>query len=362
MLNADIPVKYDRRRFVSATAASLAAMAFGPVVPVSAETAPLPIEGKLPLLDGATAWLNSAPLTPADLRRKVVLINFWNFTCINWLRQRPYVRAWAGKYRGMGLVVVGVHAPEFTFEKSPESVRRNILDARIEYPIVIDNDHAIWRAFNNQYWPALYFVDTQGRIRHHQFGEGDYEESEWVIQHLLADAGYQQRDSDIVSLDPQGVEAQADWASLKSPETYIGYARSENFASPGGIRADNPALYRTAPRIPLDAWNLEGTWTVGGEYAASNEAPARINYRFHARDLHIVLAPSEPGRPIRFRITLDGAAPAADHGLDVDADGTGTVQDGRLYQLVRQAGAIADRTFEIEFRDPGVRAYAFTFG
>ena len=362
MPNIDTPIEYDRRRLISATAASLAAIAFGSIEPVVAEAAPLPIEGKLPSFDGAAAWLNSAPLTPADLLGKVALVSFWNFTCINWVRQRPYVRAWAEKYRDQGLVVVGVHAPEFAFEKRIADVRRDIRDTRIDYPIVIDNDHAIWRAFHNQYWPALYFVDAQGRIRHHQFGEGDYEESERVIQRLLVDAGHQQIGSDIVSLDPQGVEAQADWTSLKSPETYIGYARSENFTSPGGISEDSPGLYRAAVRIPLNGWSLAGTWTVGGEYAALNEAPGRIVYRFHTRDLHLVLAPSEPGRLIRFRITLDGAAPVADHGLDVDADGTGTVQDGRLYQLVRQAGAIADRTFEIEFLDPDVRAYAFTFG
>jgi len=355
-------IDHDRRRLVGAAATVFALTGFSLVWPVSAEVAPLPIEGKLPPFDGAVAWLNSAPLVAADLRGKVVLISFWNFTCINWLRQRPYVRAWAEKYKDPGLLVIGVHAPEFAFEKSVDSVRRDITGARVDYPIVVDNDHAIWRAFNNQYWPALYFVDVQGRIRHHQFGEGDYDESERVIQRLLADAGHKESGSDLISPNPQGIEMQADWASLKSPETYVGYARGENFASPGGIREDIPNLYHTTSSLPLNRWSLAGVWTIGGEYAAANEASGRIAYGFRARDLHLVLAPSVPGRPIRFRITLDGASPGANHGVDVGADGTGTVQDGRLYQLVRQAGAVADRRFEIEFLDPGVRAYAFTFG
>lgn len=353
-------VNRDRRRLIVAGAATLAAAGLGLMRPAAA--ARLHVEGKLPSFSGATAWLNSAPLTAADLRGKVVLVNFWNFTCINWLRQRPYVRAWAEKYKDRGLVVIGVHAPEFVFEKNIDDVRRDIKGARIGYPIAIDNDHAVWRAFNNQYWPALYFVDAQGRIRHHQFGEGDYDEAERAIQQLLAEAGHKDIGSDLVSLDPQGIEAQAAWTSLKSPETYVGYARSENFASPGGVEQDVPRLYRSASPLPLNWWGLTGAWTVGEEFAASNEKSGRITYRFHARDLHLVLAPVTPGRPVRFRIKIDGAAPGADHGVDVDADGTGTVEAGRLYQLVRQTGTIGDRTFEIEFLDPGVCAYAFTFG
>jgi hypothetical protein len=259
------------------------------------------------------------------------------------------------------LVVIGVHAPEFVFEKNIDDVRRDIKEARIEYPIAVDNDHAIWRAFNNQYWPALYFIDAQGRIRHQQFGEGAYEESEKVIQALLAEAGQGVVDRSLVAVAGGGAEAAADWPDLKSPETYIGHARGERFASPGGVREDTPNLYRSAS-LPLNRWGLTGVWTIGREFAASNDASGRIAYRFQARDLHLVLAPAMPGRPVRFRIKLDGAAPGADHGVDVDADGAGVVDVGRMYQLVRQAGTVGDRSFEIEFLDPGVRAYAFTFG
>ena len=361
MRKLDIADAVDPRRR-SLLGAALAAGTIGLLpVPLRAAAA-LPIEGKLPSFRGATGWLNSAPLTAADLRGKVVLVNFWNFTCINWLRERPYVRAWAEKYKDRGLVVIGVHAPEFAFEKNLDGVSRDIRDARIEYPIAVDNDHAIWHAFDNQYWPAAYFVDAQGRIRDHQFGEGDYDESERVIQRLLADAGNKEIGSDLISVDPQGFEAQAAWGDLKSPETYIGYARSENFGSPGGVQNDVPRLYRTLSPLPLNWWSLAGAWTVGREYAGLNERSGRIAYRFHARDVHLVLAPATPGRPVRFRVTLDGAPPGADHGVDVDADGLGTLTDGRLYQLARQTGPVGDRTFEIEFLDRGVRAYAFTFG
>jgi thiol-disulfide isomerase/thioredoxin len=319
------------------------------------------VEGELPSLGGATTWLNSAPLTAADLRGKIALINFWTLTCIYWLRSLPYVRAWAKKYQEQGLVVIGVHTPEFAFEQDIGNVRRAAKDLNIDYPIAVDNRYAIWHAFNNRYWPALYFVDAQGSIRHHQFGEGDYERSEKVIERLLAEAGRGGIGHKPVTVEARGVEAAADWANLKSPETYIGYAQAGNFASPGGIREDKPNLYRAvSPR--LNSWGLAGVWTVGKEFAVSNEASGRIAYRFHARDLHLVLAPSVPGRAIRFRVKLDGAAPVADSGVDVDAEGWGSVQDGRLYQLIRQTGAVAGRTFEIEFSDPGVRAYAFTFG
>ena len=350
----------DRRRFLGAAAVSLAAAGLGPIGSATA-AARLPIEGKLPSFSGATAWLNSDPLTPADLRGKVVLVNFWNFTCINWLRERPYVRAWSEKYKDQGLVVIGVHAPEFAFEKNIDDVRRDITDARIGYPIAVDNDHAIWRAFNNRYWPALYFIDAEGRIRHHQFGEGEYEQAEGVIRQLLAEAGRGDVGGEPATIDARGAEVAADWGSLKSPETYIGYGRGERFLSAGDVREDTPTLYRSAAP-PLNWWGLTGVWTVGEEFATSGERSGRITYRFHARDLHLVLAPGAPGRPVRFRIKLDGAAPGADHGVDVDADGSGTVQDGRLYQLIRQTGQVADRTFEIEFLEPGVRAYAFTFG
>lgn len=325
-------------------------------------TARLPIEGRLPSFAGATAWLNSGPLTAADLRGKVALVSFWNFTCINWLRERPYVRGWAERYKDKGLVVIGVHAPEFAFEKNIDDVHRDIRDAQIGYPIAVDNDHAIWRAFNNRYWPALYFVDAQGRIRHHQFGEGGYEQAEEVIRQLLAEARSGDVGPEPAALEARGAEVAADWTNLKSPETYIGYGRTENFASPGGVREDVPSLYRVTSPGPRNWWSLGGVWTVGEEFATAGEKSGRITYRFHARDLHLVLAPATPGRPVRFRIKVDGAAPGADHGVDAEADGSGVVQDGRLYQLVRQTGAVADRTFEIEFLDPGVRAYAFTFG
>jgi thiol-disulfide isomerase/thioredoxin len=329
--------------------------------PMPTAAAQLPVEGALPSFDGAITWLNSPPLTPDALRGKVVVVNFWTLTCINWLRTLPYVRAWAAKYKDQGLVVIGVHTPEFTFEQDIDNVRRAAQAMNVGYPIAVDSRYAIWRAFNNEYWPALYFVDAQGRIRHHQFGEGDYEQSEKIIQQLLAEAGPGAIGREPAPIQARGAEVAADWASLQSPESYIGYARSENFASPGGIREDTPNLYRSGS-LPLNGWSLAGVWTVGGEFAASNETSGRITYRFHARDLHLVMAPSTPGRPVRFRVRLDGAAPGADHGVDVDAEGQGSMQEGRLYQLIRQTGAIADRTFEIEFLDPGVRAYVFTFG
>jgi len=330
------------------------------------QTAPaavrLPVEGELPSLGGATEWLNSQPLSTADLRGKVVLIDFWTYTCINWLHTLPYVRAWAEKYKDHGLVVIGVHSPEFAFEKNVDNVRRAATEMGVDYPIAIDSDHTIWRAFKNEYWPALYFVDAQGHIRHHHFGEGEYAQSEMIIQQLLAEAGNSGIGHELVSVDAHGVEAAADWDDLLSPENYVGYERTENLASPGGAVLGKRRVYAAPTRLGLNHWALAGDWTVEEQATVLNEANGRIAYRFHARDLHLVLAPSSQGHAIRFRITLDGAAPGVDHGLDVDAEGRGSVQEPRLYQLVRQTGSIADRTFEIEFLDPGVRAYAFTFG
>ncbi len=322
----------------------------------------LPIEGELPSLGSATEWLNSQPLTTAALRGKVVLVDFWTYTCINWLRSFPYVRAWAEKYRSQGLVVVGVHAPEFSFEKKLDNVQGAAKNIGVDYPIAIDNDHAIWRAFNNQYWPALYFIDAKGRIRHHQFGEGEYERSEMVIQQLLTEAGVSGVGHELVSVDAHGAEAAADWGSLRSPENYAGYERTENFASPGGAVLGKPRVYAAPARLRLNQWALSGDWTLEEEATVLNEANGVITYRFHARDLHLVLAPSTQGAPIRFRVKIAGAPPGVDHGVDVDAEGWGSVQEARLYQLVRQTGAVADRTFEIEFFDAGVRVYAFTFG
>ena len=323
---------------------------------------PLPIEGELPSLGGATGWLNSPPLSAAGLRGKVVLIDFWTYTCINWLRTLPYVRAWAEKYREHGVVVIGVHSPEFSFEHDIDNVRRAAKDMRVAYPIAIDNDYAIWSAFDNHYWPTLYLVDAQGRIRSHQFGEGAYEQFEMMIQQLLAEAGISGIAHELVSVDAQGTEAAADWGDLRSPENYVGDARTENFASPGGAVVDQPRVYATPTHFSLNQWALVGEWTVGREATLLNEANGRIAYRFHARDLHLVMGPAARGTSVRFRVFLDGQAPGAAHGSDVDDQGNGTVTDQRLYQLIRQPKPIADRQFEIEFLDAGVEAFAFTFG
>ena len=323
--------------------------------------APLPVEGELPSLDGATGWLNSAPLTAARLRGHVVLVDFCTYTCINWIRSLPYVRAWASKYADQGLVVLGVHTPEFAFERSAGNVRWAMRDLRVGYPVATDNHYAIWHAFGNMYWPALYFVDAQGRIRHHQFGEGDYEESELIIQQLLA-SGADRPARSVVSVHAQGVEAPADWATLESPENYAGYERTENFASPGGIVPDESRGYAAPIRLRLNHWALSGDWTVAGQASTLNAAIGRIAYRFHARDLHLVMGPAAADAPVRFRVLIDGQPPGADHGLDVDGQGIGTVPQQRLYQLIRQRGLIAERTFEITFLDPGVQAYSFTFG
>ena len=327
-----------------------------------AASARLPVEGELPSLRGATGWLNSPPLTPDGLRGKVVLVNFWTYTCINWLRQLPYVRAWAAKYAGQGLVVVGVHTPEFGFEHDAANVRRAVRDFLIDYPVAIDSDYAVWLAFDNHYWPALYFADAQGRIRHHHFGEGEYQQAEMVIQQLLAEAGSASPDHELVSVDPRGVEAPADWASLRSPENYTGYERTENFASPGGALPGEPRVYRAPAELRLNHWALAGDWTMGEQPARLNAAGGRIVYRFHARDLNLVMGPAVPGTSVRFVVLLDGEPPGAARGADVDAQGNGTVAEQRLHQLIRQPGPVIDRTFEIEFLDRGVEAYAFTFG
>jgi cytochrome c biogenesis protein CcdA/thiol-disulfide isomerase/thioredoxin len=342
------------------------AMNGAPAAMMKAAKAPapeaLPVEGSLPSLAGAVQWLNSAPLTAEQLKGKVVLVDFWTYSCINCLRSIPYVRAWADKYKDQGLVVIGVHAPEFAFEKNIYNVDQAVAKLGIDYPVAVDNDYAIWRAFNNEYWPADYFIDAQGRIRHHFFGEGDYAESEKAIQQLLAEAGKGTMATDIVSVDATGAEAASDAADVQSPETYIGFARSENFASPGGAIGDKPHDYATGDLSQLNDWGLSGDWTIGGQSASLNKTDGAISFRFHARDLHLVLGPSAGGKPVRFRVTIDGAAPGESHGADVNADGEGVVIDHRLYQLVRQSGPIKDRTFTIQFLDPDVQAYAFTFG
>jgi cytochrome c biogenesis protein CcdA/thiol-disulfide isomerase/thioredoxin len=343
-----------------------AAMTGGPSMMMQANGAnksadELPVEDLMPSLSGAQEWLNSKPLTMEDLKGKVVLVDFWTYSCINCLRSIPYVRAWAEKYRDHGLVVIGVHAPEFAFERNVDNVKKAIATLKIGYPVAIDNDYKIWRAFENEYWPAHYFIDADGKVRHHHFGEGEYEESERIIQKLLVDAGNQGVPTDIVAVNASGAEAASAKDEVGSPETYIGYNRIDHFVSPGGVVPDASHVY-TAGEPQLNEWSLSGDWTVGGERALLTDKDGSIVYRFHARDLHLVLGPSAESSPIRFRITIDGKAPGAAHGIDVDPEGRGEVTAQRLYQLVRDPGPVVDHTFEIRFLDPGVQAYAFTFG
>ena len=316
---------------------------------------------QLTAIGRATEWLNSPRLTPEALAGKVVLVQFWTYTCINWLRTLPHFRAWERKYRQQ-LVVIGVHTPEFAFEQNVDNVRRALSQLKIEYPVVIDNDYAMWRAFDNHYWPALYLLDPRGGVRHTHFGESKYEESERAIQRLLADAGRAVSDPDLVRVDPSGLEAPADWTNLKSPENYLGYRRTEHFASPGGAQSDRRHRYRAPARLALNQWAAAGEWTMGSQLILSNTPGARIVCRFHARDLHLVMGPSRPGAPVRFRVSIDGQPPGPAQGVDVDAGGNGTVAEQRLYQLIRQPKPIVDRQFEIEFLDAGVETFAFTFG
>ena len=348
-----------RRRFLGTAALTIGAVRFGMIAPAKARSGE---GGELAALVGATTWVNSQPLTAAELDTKVVLVDFWTYSCINWRRQLPYVRAWADKYKDHGLVVIGVHAPEFSFEKNIDNVRWAAKDMRIEYPIVIDNDHAIWRAFNNEYWPALYFSDAKGRIRHQVFGEGQYEQSEVVIRRLLAQAGNSGIPNELVSVDARGAEAAADWGELRSGENYVGYERTENFASPGGVKTDKAHVYAVAGQLSRNHWALSGNWTMGREAIVLNEPNGRIAYRFHARDLHLVMGPAARRTSVRFRVLIDGQAPQVAHGVDVDEQGNGTVTEPRMYQLIRQPRPISDRQFEIQFLDAGVEAFSFTFG
>ena len=353
-------INLDRRRFLGAAAMTFAAAQVGIVGSAAAQFA---VEAASPSLAGATGWLNSQPLNMAGLRGKVVLVDFWTYTCINWRRTLPYVRAWAEKYKEHGLVVVGVHTPEFGFEKNIENVRRAAnKDMSIDYPIAIDDDYAVWRAFENAYWPAIYLVDAKGQILYHKFGEGDYEQSERAIQQLLTKAGEVGFDRNLVSVDATGAEVAADLANLKSGENYVGYGRTQNFASPGGAVADKRHTYALPSRVKLNHWALGGDWTTGKQATVLNAANGRIVYQFHARDLHLVMGPSAQVRPIRFRSSIDEEAPGAAHGADVDDQGNGAVTEPRLYQLIRQSNPITDRKFEIEFLDPGVEAFSFTFG
>jgi thiol-disulfide isomerase/thioredoxin len=317
----------------------------------------------LPALDNATAWFNSKPLSVAGLRGKVVLINFWTYSCINWLRTLPYIRAWANTYKNQGLVVIGVHSPEFAFEKELGNVRHATQAMRLDYPIAVDSEHSLWRTFRNEYWPALYLADSAGRIRYYGVGEGEYAQTEKEIQKLLSEAGLLRSGQEPVSVDAHGVEAPADWLNLKSPENYVGYERTENFASTGGVSLDQPRVYAAPARLMLNHWALSGDWTVSKESIVLNLADGRIVYRFHARDLHLVMGPVTGGEPVRFRVSIDGQQPGAIHGIDIDEHGAGIANEPRLYQLVRQTKQpIADRQFDIVFLDHGVQAFSFTFG
>jgi cytochrome c biogenesis protein CcdA/thiol-disulfide isomerase/thioredoxin len=323
----------------------------------------LPVEGEVPSFAGATLWLNSPPLNAEGLRGKVVAVDFWTYSCINCLRALPYVESWYQKYQDHGLVVIGVHAPEFAFEKDQGNVRRAVADLKITYPVALDNDYAIWQAFNNQYWPASYFIDASGRVRAHHFGEGNYDESEQIIRKLLTEAG--QNDLPPPGMGPPkavGVQAPPDEAHDQSPETYVGYRRAESFVSPGGFVQDQAHAYAAPAALKLNQWALRGSWNVDPEKAVLTAVGGKIEFRFYARDLHLVLGPGSDGKPVRFRVTLDGAAPAANHGADTDSSGGGTIDHQRLYQLIRQSGAIGEHVFSIEFLDPGVQAYSFTFG
>lgn len=324
--------------------------------------ADLPVEGHFPSLEGATGWLNSEPLTPEGLRGKVVAVDFCTYTCINWLRSLPYVRAWSETYADQGLVVIGAHTPEFAFERDVENIRRALASMNVRYPTAIDSDFGVWNAFANHYWPALYLIDADGRIRYHWFGEGDYDRSEVVIRQLLTDAGAEGIGEDFAPIDPLGPEVQADWDNLQTPETYLGYRQALNFASPGGLTPDVSREYTRPEMLGRNHWALAGEWTIRGDAAALDEPNGRIAFRFHARDVHLVMGPRSREHPIGFHVTLDGEAPKAANGTDVDADGSGTLVEQRMYQLIRQQGPIEDRVFEIEFLGSGAEGYAFTFG
>jgi cytochrome c biogenesis protein CcdA/thiol-disulfide isomerase/thioredoxin len=323
----------------------------------------LPVEGEIPSFAGATLWLNSPPLTPEALRGKVVVVDFWTYSCINCLRALPYVESWYEKYKNHGLVLIGVHAPEFAFEKDPGNVRRAVADLKVTYPVALDNDYAVWQAFNNQYWPAHYFIDATGRIRAHHFGEGNYDESEQIIRKLLTEAG--QGDlppAGMGTTKAVGVQAPPDEAHDQSPETYVGYRRADNFASPGGFAQDQAHTYGAPAALKLNQWALIGSWNVDPEKAVLTAVRGKIEFRFYARDLHLVLGPGNDGKPVRFRVTLDGAAPGANHGADTDSSGAGAVDRQRLFQLIRQSADVGEHVFSIEFLDSGVQAYSFTFG
>jgi thiol-disulfide isomerase/thioredoxin len=334
----------------------------GPVAAKAQEPASIVGSSPLPGLSGATGWINSPPLTAKLLKGKVVLVDFWTYSCINCLRSLPYMKAWADKYKDSGLVVIGVHSPEFDFEKLQPNVQKAVQKFGITYPVAMDSNHAVWDAFHNEYWPAHYFIDAKGRVRFEHFGEGNYDQSERWIQELLQERNAKPMPAGAVSVHGQGLEAAPDMRDARSPETYIGYARAEHFASPGGIRQDAEKVY-TAPAQPkLNQWGLDGKWVDHQQIAVLESAGGKIVFHFQARDLHLVLGPTADGKPVRFRVTIDGQAPGDNHGVDTDAEGNGVVTEHRLYQLVRQKGAVTGHVFQIEFEDPGVQAFSFTFG
>lgn len=330
--------------------------------PLGVAVADLPVEGDIGSFEGATTWINSEPLTPAVLRGHVVVVQFWTYTCINWLRTQAYFRAWSQRYRDNGLTTIGVHTPEFRFEHDLENVRWAVQTRKIDYPVAVDSDYAVWSAFANHYWPALYFVDAQGRIRHHRFGEGDYERSEMVIRQLLADAGAKNLPAGLATIDPRGDEAQADWEDLGSPESYLGYEQAEGFEASSGEAPDKPHAYTAPSRLRLNRWGLSGNWTYGSDSSALNEPNGRVAYQFRARDVNLVMGPAKKGGTVRFRVYLDGQVSGSAHGGDVDASGYGTVVQQRMYQLIRQPQPIRDRRFEIEFLEADAEVFCFTFG
>jgi thiol-disulfide isomerase/thioredoxin len=329
---------------------------------LAGEAMPLPIEGQLASFDGATSWLNTEPLTPEALRGRVVLVDFWTYTCVNWLRTLPYVRAWASKYADAGLTVVGVHTPEFGFERDLENVVPQSHSLGVEYPVAVDSAYGVWRAFDNHFWPGVYLADAEGRIRFHHFGEGEYAMTEMVIQQLLVEAGADGIDLDLVDAEPRGLEVAADWRTLQSPETYTGYGQSSGFAQEGVARYDVPHAYDPDGRLPLNHWALAGTWNVARHAAISTAPDSRIAFQFHARDLNLVMGPPATGHDVPYRVLLDGHPVGDAHGTDVSPDGSGTAGQPRTYQLIRQPGPIADRRFEIVFAEAGIEAYCFTFG
>ena len=358
------PTDRDRRRFIGAAAAALGAATVGAIGSGARRmtfAAGLPQGGAIPSLGGATEWLNSPALTAAGLRGKVALFDFWTYTCVNWLRTLPYVRAWAEKYRDHGLVVVGVHTPEFPFEKDIDNVRWAAKDMDVSYPIAVDSDYRVWQAFDNHYWPAVYLADMTGRIRFHHFGEGAYDQTERAIQTLLSEDG-RPVDTQLVGVSPRGLEVSADFASLRSPESYLGHEQGERFASPGEALLDAPHVYTVPPRLALNQWALAGDWTVKGKAVVTNAVNGRIVYRFHARDVNLVMGPPRGAPPVRFAVKVDGKPPGSAHGTDTDEQGNGTAARQRTYQLVRQQKATGDRECEVQFAEAGVEAFCFTFG